>query len=475
MYMSTTSTFTGDGAMPFPRGLLTGLLTGLLLLGGSACFDEPPPAVDTSNLVFDDTLVDADFQAFQGSKLDALSRDTNAPHVGKACLKVAVPSSAEGGYAGGAFVASSPRNLSRFDALTFWAKASAADVTLDLVGLANDNTGTSKFTAEWKGVALSTTWNKYFVPIPLPSRLTLEKGLFHFAAPAAGQGYTVWFDDIGFEALGAGVLGEPRLTLTSSALSHSVGDSFDVPSPSVIWAVNGVDQTLKVALQTFDFTSSNPSVVQVNAQGHAEALASGTAIITASLGGTPVSGQATVTVTVTVTGAAGVSPDAPAPTPPALAAASVLSLFSNAFTSVPVDTWRADWSMAGPVTEAKVAGDDVKKYSQLQYAGVVLTTHPLDVSAMTALHLDVWTPDSTSLKVKLVDFGADGAYSGGDDKESELVFNASSNPALTTKSWVRLELPLSSFTTLTTRAHVAQLVFSGTSSTVYVDNVYFHK
>lgn len=460
--------------MPFPRGLLTGLFTGLLILGGSGCFDEPPPAVDTSNLVFDDTLVDADFQAFQGSKLDALSRDTNAPHAGKACLKVTVPSSAEGGYAGGAFVASSPRDLSRFNALTFWAKASAADVTLDPVGLANDNTGTSKYAAEWKGVALSTTWNKYFVPIPLPSRLTLEKGLFHFAAaPAAGQGYTVWFDDIGFEALGAGVLGEPRPTLTSSALSHSVGDSFDVPSPSVTWAVNGVDQTLEVALPTFDFTSSNPSVVQVDAQGHAQALASGTAVITASLGGTPVSGQ--LTVTVTATGAGGLAPDAPAPTPPTLAAASVLSLFSNAFTNVQVDTWRADWSMAGPVTDAKVAGDDVKKYSQLQYAGVALTTHPLDVSAMTALHLDVWTPDSASFKVKLVDFGANGAYGGGDDKESELVFNASSSPALAAKSWVQLELPLSRFTTLTSRAHLAQLVFSGTSSTVYVDNVYFHK
>ncbi len=450
--------------MTFSRWLLTGVV-----LMGSGCFDEPPPAADTSNLVFDDALVDADFQAFQGSKLDALSRDSTEQHAGKACLRVTVPSSTEGGYAGGAFVASSPRDLSRFDVLTFWAKASA-DITLDVVGLANDNTGTSMYSAQWKGASLSTTWNKYFVPIPLPARLKVEKGLFFFAAaPAAGQGYTVWLDDIGFEALGSAVLGEPRPALTSSVVTHGVGDTFDVPSPSVTWAVNGVDQTLTAALPTFDFTSSSPAVVQVDAKGHAQALAAGTSVITAALGSTPVSGQVTVMV------AAGSAPDVAAPAPPALAVASVLSLFSGAFTNVTVDTWRADWSMAGPVTEATIAGDAMKKYTQLQYVGIELTTHLLDVSAMTTLHLDVWTPDSTTFKVKLVDFGANGAYGGGDDKESELVFTASSTPALTTKSWVRLELPLSSFTTLTTRAHLAQLVLSGSTSTVYVDNVYFHK
>lgn len=451
--------------MTFSRWLLAGVA-----LMGSGCFDEPPPVADTSNLVFDDALVDADFQAFQGSKLDALSRDTAEQHAGEASLRVTVPSSAEGGgYAGGAFVASSPRDLSRFDVLTFWAKASA-DVTLDVVGLANDNTGTSKYAAEWKGVALSTTWNKYFVPIPLPARLKVEKGLFFFAAaPAAGQGSTVWLDDIGFEALGPTVLGEPRPALTSSLLTHGVGDTFDVPSPSVTWAVNGVDQTLAAALPTFDFTSSNPAVVQVDSQGHAQALAAGTSVITAALGSTPASGQVTVTV------AAGSAPEVAAPAPPALAAASVLSLFSGAFTNVTVDTWRADWSVAGPVTDATIAGDAVKKYTQLQYAGIELTMHLLDLSAMTALHLDVWTPDSTTFKVKLVDFGANGAYGGGDDQEGELSFTAASSPALTTKNWVRLELPLSGFTTLTTRAHLAQLVLSGSSSTVYVDNVYFHK
>lgn len=444
-------------------------LAALALVAGSGCLDEPPPPADTSNLVFDDALVDADFQAFSGSRLDAVTRSTSDPHAGSACLEVTVPSEAEGGYAGGAFVASRPRDLSRFDALTFWARASR-DVVIEVVGLGNDNTGTSRYTAEWKRVAVSSTWDRYFIPLPLPARLVAEKGLFFFAAaPVAGQGATLWLDDIGFEALGEGTLGSPRPSWTSTVLTHAVGDTFELPSPSVTWAVNGVDETLEVARATFDYTSSNPAVVRVDDSGRAEALAAGTAVLTASLGPTRVAGQLTVTV------AAGLTPGEAAPTPPALAAETVLSLFSGAFSGVPVDSWRADWSVSGPVTDTQAGGDGVKKYTQLQYAGVELLSHPLDATAMSALHLDAWTPDATSLKVKLVDFGADGAYGGGDDRESELTFDASSTPALATKRWVQLELPLGSFTALTSRGHLAQLVLSATSSTVYIDNVYFHR
>jgi len=72
----------------------------------------------------------------------------------------------------------------------------------------------------------------------------------------------------------------------------------------------------------------------------------------------------------------------------------------------------------------------------------------------------------------LVDFGADGKFAGGDDKEHEITVNA---PAQNT--WVSLDIPLSDFTGLTTRAHIAQLIYVGApsgSNTVYIDNVYFH-
>jgi hypothetical protein len=48
--------------------------------------------------------------------------------------------------------------------------------------------------------------------------------------------------------------------------------------------------------------------------------------------------------------------------------------------------------------------------------------------------------------------------------------------ALATKTWVALDIPLTEFTGLTARAHVAQMILeSAVGATVYVDNVYFHK
>jgi len=44
-----------------------------------------------------------------------------------------------------------------------------------------------------------------------------------------------------------------------------------------------------------------------------------------------------------------------------------------------------------------------------------------------------------------------------------------------TGTWLQLDLPLSSFTGLTNRGHLAQLILSSSTATVFVDNVYFHK
>lgn len=170
------------------------------------------------------------------------------------------------------------------------------------------------------------------------------------------------------------------------------------------------------------------------------------------------------------------APNNAAPIPTA-APGNVISLFSNAYTNVPVDTWSAGWDQAD-VADVQIAGDDVKLYTNLAFAGIEFTSQTVDATAMTHFHIDIWTPDPTAspavFKIKLVDFGADGAWSGGDDVEHELVFDAASTPALQTGTWVSFDIPLSNFTGLTTKAHLAQLIISGDPNTVYVDNVYFY-
>jgi hypothetical protein len=159
---------------------------------------------------------------------------------------------------------------------------------------------------------------------------------------------------------------------------------------------------------------------------------------------------------------------APAPTKPA---SNVISLFSNSYTNVSVDTWRTPWSVA-TLTETQIASNDVKKYSGLDFVGIEMITKRLNITAMDSFEFDLWTPNSTTFKFKLVDFGADTSYGGGDDKEHELSITPSQN------GWNHISVPISAFTGLTTKANIAQLIFASVpsgSSIVYIDNVLFSK
>jgi len=164
-------------------------------------------------------------------------------------------------------------------------------------------------------------------------------------------------------------------------------------------------------------------------------------------------------------------PTAAAPTP-TYPAENVISLFSNAYTNVTVDTWSADWDSAD-VSDVQVDGNDMKLYTGLAFAGIEFTSQTIDASGMNYFHMDFWTPDPTTapaiFKIKLVDFGADGVW-GNDDVEHELEFDEAT---LATESWVSFDIPLSDFTGLTTTGHLAQLIISGDPNTVYLDNIMF--
>ncbi|MBP6090419.1 MAG: T9SS type A sorting domain-containing protein [Crocinitomicaceae bacterium] len=158
---------------------------------------------------------------------------------------------------------------------------------------------------------------------------------------------------------------------------------------------------------------------------------------------------------------------APGPTIPA---ANVTSMFSNVYTNVNVDTWQAVWSQ-GNVTDIQIAGNDTKKITGLDYVGIeTVGANLIDLSDMLKINFNLWTPNCTSFKVKLVDFGSDAAYSGGDDVEHEITLA----PSLET--WNSYSLLLSDFTSLTTKNHFAQLIFSSVPSgtgIAYIDNVFF--
>ncbi|MDW3191016.1 MAG: family 16 glycosylhydrolase [Cytophagales bacterium] len=152
--------------------------------------------------------------------------------------------------------------------------------------------------------------------------------------------------------------------------------------------------------------------------------------------------------------------------------ANVISLFSDSYTDVAVDTWRTDWSDAS-FEDVNFAGTAMKKYSNLNFVGIETVSNQIDASNMTNFHFDMWTPDATQFRVKLVDFGADGAFGGGDDTEHELTYES---PSIA--QWNSYDIPLSDFTGLTSTGNIAQLIFAGMpagAATAFIDNIYYYR
>ncbi len=173
------------------------------------------------------------------------------------------------------------------------------------------------------------------------------------------------------------------------------------------------------------------------------------------------------------------NPPPPPPAPmvaapdPTEDSALVISMFSEVYSDVPVDTWQTVWSV-GTLTDLQVAGNPTKRYTDVEFVGIeTLGPNLLDVTDMEYFHVDVWTPNVTNFKIKLVDFGADQSFMGGDDTEHELSFT---NPD--TSTWVSYKIPLTDFTGLMNRDNIAQLIFACEpqgAGIFYIDNVYYSK
>ena len=451
---------------------------GAMLFAVTGCSDRtdttglPPAQADTEPGVFlDGYLPGVTFQAFLDSKYDAALIDANEAAVGTSSLAITVPGPSVDPpwFAGGAFTNEWVRDLSGYNAITFYAK-SERPTTLNEVGFGIsfgvNRPTVEAYSASVADIPLTTEWVQHTIAIPDPSKLNLEAGLFFFSeGHEGGAGYKFWLDEIQFEQV-TGITNQ-RPTMRTETVSAFAGSEIVPAGTQVTCEVDGQDQLIVHAPGYFTYASNDESIVKVDADGTLTAIGNGSAMITAKLGDIPVVGSITVNSSTLPTQAA------PAPTLPA---ASVISIFSDAYTDVTVDKWMADWAV-GNLTDMDIAGDPVKAYTSLGYAAIEILTSPVNAGSMTHFHVDVWAPGGTDIIVKLVDFGADGAWGGiGDnlDTEHALTLNAGTTPPFAPGAWVPLDIPMSAFAGLAQTAHIAQIVFEGVN-TVIVDNIYFNK
>jgi len=420
------------------------------------------------------------YGAFGGSKYTAFTVDKEVKYEGTASMRFDVPSygDASGSYAGGVYIDGSGRNLTDFDAITFWVKGSQA-ASLNSLGFGVDF-GLNKYKVEMSNVSIGTNWQKVTIPIPDASKLIQEKGLFWYSeGPENNLGYTFWIDNVKYEKLGTIAHASPAIMggvdttqqtfIGSSITLTGLTDSFNMAS--------GLNQTISVAPGYYTFTSSNINVATVNEQGVVSIVGSGTSVIRATLTGIQALGSLTIN-------SLGVFIQPPTPTKPA---ANVISIFSNAYTNVPVNYTNGYWAPYQTTTSADFAvnGNNILNYQNFNFVGIEFSSPTINASSMTFMHLDVFVPNtispSASFKVKIIDFGADGNF-GGTGANSDLTSSAVSfsGSSFVSGTWKSIDINLSNFTGLPNKLHLAQIVFDSTVnnlssiSNVYVDNIYFY-
>lgn len=446
------------------------------MLFASSCEKYSEDLGTLKNSTFGDVFIDGFtsglvYSAFGNSVASAFQVDNSVTYnKSSSSMRVDVPrvNDPRGSFAGGSYYLTGGRNLSGYNVLTFWAKATK-NATLNEVGFGNDFDKNVYMTALYN-LPLTTEWQKYYIPIPDPSKLTNEKGMFYFSeGPENGESYSLWIDEVKFEKLGTVLQGESMIydgkNLTSTAFKGSSSNvtnaftSFNLPDGTTI--------QVPTPASYFNFESSNPTVASVSSVGIINALQPGYSVITASIGGKKSIGSMVINVEGFV--------NAPTPTIPS---SSVVSLFSDNYTNVKVDYYNGYWAPYQKTTSSdfKVGTDNILNYLNFNFFGISFSNPIVNATSLSTLSMDIFVPGTTlnsgiQLKITVRDFGADGKDGGNDDTDKVMIF---SNADLVAGQWKTLKIPL----TMANKSKLGMIIFSdsdlGNLKNFYLDNIYFH-
>jgi len=430
---------------------------------------------DNADVFIDGFSGGLQYLPFDGSKLDAFSVDNGEYYKGDASMRFDVPNVGDpsGSFAGAVFPDNFGRDLRGFDALTFWAKATRA-ATINEIGFGIDFED-NRFATIKRNLVLNTGWVKYTIPIPDPSKLVREKGMFIYAAgPEDGEGFTFWVDELQFEKLGTVAQPQPAIFDGEDRVENTFLD-VQIPITGLTQTfslASGANETVSAAPSYYDFNSTDPDVARVSESGIVTMVGTGTATVTALIDGVKAKGSLSVEV--------GGSFDL-APIPPPRAPENVISVFSDAYNNVPVEYYNGFFVPDGQTTlggaNLNINGDNIIRYTDLNFVAIK-TVNSLNASAMTHYHLDIQVEDAQLapndfLRILLVDAGPDNIIGTADDTEAFVEFRS---PVLVPGQWTSLDIPLSDFIGLNT-SNLALYFFvsDSTISNILVDNIYFYK
>ena len=461
------------------KNKLTFLLLILISFGCTREEEDLPLArfATTANIFTDDFIgLGSDFYfPYLEAKPDVFSVD-DIGFESNASIRIDVPNSNDpgGSFAGGIFrIDGAGRDLTEYNALTFWARSSQA-ATIAEIGLGQDFLG-DQFRAFRTNLDFTTQWQKFIIPLPDPSKLLQERGVFQFAAGGIGDvpgeevGYTFWIDELRFENLASVAQPLPQIFNGSNEnVTTFNGVSIPITGANVTYNVNGDEVPVNAAAAYFNFVSSDQNIATIDQTGTVTLNNTGSATITASIGteGNEIEAEGLLEVT-------SIGDFDAAPTPPTRNESDVVSIFSDVYTNVPVDNYNGFFQFSTTQGGAiNIAGENIISYTQLNFVSINMFNSPnVDASNMTHVHVDINIREAVSggdfIRFQLIN-------NNGPTETSASVQLADYSPLLQ-EQWVSYDIPLADFAGIgTDDIDLIFFVSDATISNIYVDNVYFY-
>lgn len=273
-------------------------------------------------------------------------------------------------------------------------------------------------------------WNSYDIPLSSYAARTLNN-IIQFKLVGNG---TVYIDNLYF-------------TRPATAAAPPTFGAFTIPSKLMGAASFEITPPTSTGSGAFTYTSSNTAVATISGSTITiVGVGSSTITATQAASGGFATGSITTVFSVTPTAA---------PTIPSADSADVISIFSGAYTNIANTNFNPNWGQSTQYSLMNIEGNSTLKYSNLNYQGIEFAGG-INVSSMTNVHLDIFTPDCSSFQFFLI---------GGGENSVTLT------PTL--NGWNSFDIPMSSYAARTLN-NIIQFKLVG-NGTVYLDNIYFWK
>jgi Secretion system C-terminal sorting domain len=339
----------------------------------------------------------------------------------------------------------------------------STSITLLRVKLEDANGGNLEL--DVPGTEVSSSWNSFDLDLSTYTGVNLANLKWIVPVTYAPPGVTLYIDNVYFHRP---TTSGPSPTFNPWSIPDTPTGAADFPIPPA-----SSDSTGAIT-----YSSSNTGVATIIGNTTIHIVGPGVTTITANQAAAApfLAGSTSTTLTVA-------APIPSAPVQPNRPAADVKSIFSDHYAPISVigytgddNTYNNSWCAAN-TTLVQLDGNNTNKITGLGCEGITFLAGRFDATGFTRFHMDIYTETPTQDKSFNFKFSN---WSGGNGETNAYEYSATNANVLTSGSegtWISIDIPLTSFTTIgpANTTDFVQFVITSNLGTVYYDNLYLHK